>query len=274
MSPIEPGSGVRPTRRSIADLGIGVPSLASPLDDIDHVAVVKAQRLPELHAAGGAERIAALDDRVWFKVKTEAWRAVCCRLDLADARIQPGLGSWWLGAAGTRRADSSQDDFYEQLATECRTRRHAENQEGAGHRTDTATGHLLPGEWDRDRLYAELAEHVRGGVQRLVRRMAAESLRTGKVIGFDFQGWQARVLIRADNGHEAYVAISALGLVDSTMFVLLLTSIPGVASEDWMPEPSGIAGIAPEEGEILWSAAMPTATAERLLSEFEADEPA
>jgi hypothetical protein len=272
VSPIEPGSGVRPTRRCIGDLGIGVPGLASVLDAVDHVAVVKAQRLPELHAAGGAERIAALDDRVWFKVKTEAWRAVGCQLDLSDARIPPGLGNWWLGAAGTRRADSSQEDFYEQLTAECRTRRHTENQGGAGHHTDTATGHLLPGEWDRDRLYAELAEHVRSGVQRLVRRMAAESLRTGKVIGFDFQGWQARVLIRADNGHEAYIAISALGLVDSTIFVLLLTSIPGVASEDWMPEPGGVAGIAPEEGEILWSVAMPTATAERLLSEFEADE--
>jgi hypothetical protein len=107
-------------------------------------------------------------------------------------------------------------------------------------------------------------------VQRLVRGMAAESLRTGKVVGFDFQGWYARVLIRADNGHEAYIAISALGLVDVTTFVLLLSSIPGIVPGDWMPEPGGVAGLAPEDGEILWSAAMPPAVASQLLAEFEA----
>jgi len=73
--------------------------------------VVKAQRLPEQVAAGGAERILSLDDLVWFKVKTEAWRGAACRAPLKGTALPPDVGLWWLGAAGTRRADSAQEDF-------------------------------------------------------------------------------------------------------------------------------------------------------------------
>jgi hypothetical protein len=269
MSQLDPGRGVRPTRRCLRDLAIEPPQLDVPLDGVEHAVLSKAQRLPELVVAGGEERILALDDRMWFKVKVDTWRAAGCEVDLVDERILSALGRWWVAAAGSRRGDSAQEDFYEQLTAECRARRKAENVGRIVATTQTSTAHLLPDEWDRDRLYAELAVHVRLGVQRLVRRMAAESLRTGATIGFDFQGWQARVLIRAEDGHEAYIAISALGLPDDTTFVLLLTSIPGIASTDWAPEPGGVAGIEPESGEILWSAPMPTEAARRLLAEFD-----
>ena len=271
MPELDPGRGVRPTRRCLRDLAIEPPHLDVALDAVDHPVVSKAQRLPELVAAGGAERILALDDWIWFKVKVKVdiWRAVSCEVELADERIAPELGRWWIGAAGHRRADSAQEDFYEQITTECRARRKAGNLGRIVATTQTSAAHLLPDEWDRDRLYAELAVNVRLGVQRRVRRMAAESLRTGATSGFDFQGWQARVLIRAEDGHEAYIAISALGLPDDTTFVLLLTSIPGIASTDWMPEPGGVAGIEPESGEILWSAPMPADAARRLLAELD-----
>ena len=59
--------GVRPTRRTLADLDLAIPDLGSPLDEIDHV-VRAAQAVPAKQEAGGADRILALKDRMWFKV--------------------------------------------------------------------------------------------------------------------------------------------------------------------------------------------------------------
>jgi len=59
-----------------------------------------------------------------------------------------------------------------------------------------------------------LIERARFELQRFVRRMPARSLRTGNTVAFDFRGWRVSVLIRADNGHEAYIAVAAAGMVD------------------------------------------------------------
>jgi hypothetical protein len=80
-------------------------------------------------------------------------------------------------------------------------------------------------------------------------------------------GWTVSVLIRADNGHEAYIAVAAAGLVDPTMFALLLTAIPGIGADDWQPERGGVAGFEPGSGEILWSAVIPPSTASALMED-------
>lgn len=72
---------VRPTLRALADLGLSLPPLDAELHLLDDVLVQKAQTLPAEVAAGGAERVRALTDRVWFKVKT------------ADLRGAAGEGS-------------------------------------------------------------------------------------------------------------------------------------------------------------------------------------
>ncbi len=59
---------MRPTRRTLADLDLAIPDLGSPLDEIDHVVVRAAQAVPAKQEAGGADRILALKDRMWFKV--------------------------------------------------------------------------------------------------------------------------------------------------------------------------------------------------------------
>jgi hypothetical protein len=72
--------GVRPTKRCLGDLGAEAPDLGVPLEEIDHPIVVDAQSVPEQRDAGGAERIVALTDRVWFKVKTSEHRAAVTEL--------------------------------------------------------------------------------------------------------------------------------------------------------------------------------------------------
>lgn len=105
--------GVRPTRRTLDDLGQSLPDLGTPLDEIDHVVVKVAQTVPERREAGGAERILALKDRVWFKVKVGDQRAVVT--ELADGEraeeYAPGLGNWWIGAAGRRQANTPSETF-------------------------------------------------------------------------------------------------------------------------------------------------------------------
>lgn len=59
--------GVRPTKRCLGDLGVELPDLEVRLEEIDDPVIVSAQTVPEQRDAGGAERIAALTDRVWFK---------------------------------------------------------------------------------------------------------------------------------------------------------------------------------------------------------------
>lgn len=79
--------GVRPTKRCLGDLGVELPDLGVRLEEIDQPVIVSAQAVPEQRDAGGAERVVALTDRVWFKVKTSDHRAAMTELrgtDLPD----------------------------------------------------------------------------------------------------------------------------------------------------------------------------------------------
>ena len=263
-----PGSGVRPTRLALDDLGTPIPNVGIALEDLEHELVIRAQQLPAKLEAGGAERIVSIDDRVWFKVKTESWRGAGTHYQVraGDGPNSAVACSWWLGAAGRRRADSAHDDFYDQLESQCTAARKAANSSGRVVKTNTVSDHLLPWEWDADRLRAELATHARRQIQQVVRDMAAQSLLTGHTVGFDFAGCQIKLLIRADPG-LAYIAIGATGITDAATFALLMTSIPGVAKDDWMAEPGGAAGLQPEHGEILWSAVLPPESQAALLDD-------
>lgn len=142
-----PGSGVRPTQLALADLSVPVPDLGVALEDVAHELLARAQQVPEKVAAGGATRIIALDDLIWFKVKTKIWRGAATRHAVLahdeDADESEPLGCWWLGAAGTRRQDSGQADFYEQLERSCVPRRKAANAAGESVRSNTQSTHLL-----------------------------------------------------------------------------------------------------------------------------------
>ncbi|MFI6962159.1 hypothetical protein [Streptomyces sp. NPDC050255] len=100
----------RPTLRCLRDdLGLPLPAVTDPLDEIEHPILAKTA---EQFAADDAkhERIRAVDDQVLFTVKVQRWRgAVWVDADLP-----------WLVAAG-RREDGSTDDFYAALEADGKT---------------------------------------------------------------------------------------------------------------------------------------------------------
>jgi hypothetical protein len=247
--------GVRPTKRCLGDLGIELPDLGVRLEEIDQPVIVSAQAVPEQRDAGGAERVVALTDRVWFKVKTSDHRAAVTELrgtDLPDW-VRASRGARWIGAAGRRQADSPQRDFYATLQRECTTGK------------TVSSDHLLPADWDWKRLAAEQAVAWRREMKRTVIRLVAMSLKNGHLAVADFRNHRIKALVRTENGHEAYLAIIAEGVPDPEMFALLLDCVPGVAPEDWQPEPSPLAKMNPGSGEIVWSTLFPSEIANEIL---------
>lgn len=219
--------------------------------------MVNAQNVPEQRDAGGAERVVALADRVWFKVKTSDHRAAVAELrgeELPDW-VRPSRGAWWIGAAGRRQADSPHRDFYAALQRECTTGK------------TVSSGHLLPADWDWKRLAAEQAVAWRREMKRMVIRLLAMSLKNGDLAVADFREHRIKALVRAENGHEAYLTIVAEGVPDPQMFALLLDCVPGVAPEDWQAEPSPLAEMEPGSGEIIWSTLFPSEVATAILEQ-------
>ncbi|MFG1639946.1 hypothetical protein ACGFMK_06645 [Amycolatopsis sp. NPDC049252] len=247
--------GVRPTKRCLADLGLSLPDLGHPLEEIGNPVVAAAQAVPELRDAGGASRILALRDRVWFKVKTGDQRAVVTRLydDGLPEGLPRDVGRWWIGAAGHRRADSPQRDFYESIKREC---------------TDgktVSTARLLPGDWDWKRVTAEQAVAWRREMKRMVIDLVSLSLTTGNLAVAEFRHHRVKALVRVGEDHEAYLAIIAEGVPDPAIFALLLDCVPGVAPDDWQPEPSPLAEMQPAPGEIIWSTLLRSEVASAIL---------
>lgn len=252
---VSESNSVRPTRRCLCDLKTALPDLGTPLSGIDEPIIISAQAVPEQRDAGGAERVVSLSDRIWFKVKTSDRRAVVTELRGAELPdwSPPNLGAWWIGAAGRRRNDSPQRDFYAVLQRECTTGK------------TVSTDHLMPVEWDWKRLDAEQAVAWRREMKRIVIKLIAMSLKNGHLAVAEFRKHRIKALVRAADGHEAYLAIIAEGVPDPELFALLLDCVPGIAADDWQPEPSPLAEMDPGFGEIIWSTLFPPEVARQLL---------
>lgn len=233
---------VRPTKRCLDDLKVTPPDLGQALHKVDNPVLAASQQVPARRAAGSAERILSLSDRVWFKVKTGRHRGAVTELSGRElpAEVPERIASWWVGAAGHRQDDSAQHDFYASIAKECTTGK------------TVSSGHLCPTTWDWKRLSAEQAQAWRGVMKRTVIRIIAMSLRSGQVVEAQFKHHRIKALVRADEG-EAYLAIIAEGVPDVEVYAVLLDCVPGVPSDDWQLEPSTVAGIEPASGEIIWS---------------------
>lgn len=249
---------VRPTKRCLDDLSIAVPNLAVRLHDMEHPIVIRAQQVPDKVRSGGAERVVSLTDRTWFKVKTSTWRAVASEIGRAPDGIPQ---SWWIGAAGTRAADSQQHDFYDRLSAEAH----------AGGAKTCSTDFLLPNSWDEMRLLAEAGVFAISVLHNRVRQAAAESLLNGDVRAFDIGDRNVRVRLRMLDDGQVYLAIGATGSIDVPFLTTLLSAIPGISADDWLPEPSEQLGIELAPGEILWSALIDASTQATLISEAQQD---
>jgi hypothetical protein len=256
---------VRPTKRCLDDLELKFPPIQRPLYELDHPVVRKAQQVPLEVAAGGAERILALSDLVWLKVKVGQSRAIVTELartsDVRD-EIRDSGAWWWVGAAGTRRQDSC-DDFYKVLTVECERR---------GRTTGGPSSvHLLPADIDMKRLSAEAAAQTVLSIKKLVCGLIARSISTGKTWRGELRRHTVSATVRAQDG-EAYLLISAEGFLDSSLLAVILAAVPGVDPTEWLPEPKGVFGFEPAPGQILYSTMISAAAQAGIVAAFLPDE--
>jgi hypothetical protein len=252
---------VRPTLRALRDLGLVFPPLDQALEQLDQPLVRKAQDLPEEVGAGGAERVLSLNDRVWFKVKTNDERGAAGDLDSPEAYEVP-LRGWWLVAAGRRQQDTPNKDFYARLTAECL-------REGKG-TGGVSTDGLLPDDIDYRRWSAESTALAVTAMRRLVRQAVVRSAHDGKLWTVTVMHHVIGALVRNTDG-ESYLAITAEGYYDHKLVAVLLDAIPGVPKDDWGVEPGPVLGIAPSEGQIVFSTMLPPGTLCSLLDEDDGD---
>jgi hypothetical protein len=242
-------------------LSLPIPTLEVRLSDLDHLLIKEAQRLPDTYAAGGVERILALSDRVWFKVKSGRWRGAATRMSQADrpeGDPQIVIAPWWLGAGGYRREGDPSDFYASMAATAQRDGRHQE-----GVRSDR----WLPDEWDWKRLELEHAVAWVLEIRRIVCGLVVRSLRTGHSYQAEFWNYTVTALARAVDG-ETYLAIGAENIADPKVFAVIMDAVPGIDNDAWQAEPGGVAGMTPGPGEIIWSTILPPAVAAQLLETY------
>jgi hypothetical protein len=244
----------RPTLRCLTeDLDLAVPPINQPLDEIDHPILTKVVE-QFANAETRHERVRSVDDQVFFKAKVQRWRGAVW--------VEPDLS--WLVAAG-RRESGSPDDFYAALAAEgqaARARYNAERKPPL--KTDTYTGPLLPGRDDRMRYRVEAGVRLVRLLEALVPDLVYESLRDGREYACDLESFGIGVHVRADHGHETYIAIRITGSVPDNLVNVILDIVPGCDRSGWYPEaamPDRLLG----HDEQAWSNIMDPAAAAALL---------
>lgn len=239
-------SGVRPTKRSLDDLGLSFPSLAVPLQDIEHELIAKAQRLPDEHASGGTERILSISDRLWFKVKVSKHRGAAGHVTDHPEDTPP---LWWLVAAGIRRADSKGQDFYANLDAECQ-------REARGRSTAVNSDHLLPQDIDFRRFRTEQVTLGVVALQQAVREAICRSTHSGQPVSATTNGQRLIVWVKSKEA-DTYLAISTEGFLDHNEIAIVLNAVPGMTADDWQIEPGEVLGITPGIGQLVYSAIIP-----------------
>ena len=248
---------VRPTLRCLTeDLGLKIPPIDDPLDELDHPLLRKAnQQFAE--QSGRRERISSIDATVLFKVKAQRWRGAVW----TDA-----AGNRWMIAAGWRE-EGSQDDFYEALshaAHSARARYNAEHTPPLATNTDVTP--WLPDDADQDRFAAEGAVRLIRDIEATVRRLVRASLLDGQEHTAPVTKAALGVLVRADSGHETYIALRIRGSVPKNLLVVILDLVPGCDRNTWFPE-LGMPHRALESGEQVWSNLMDPLVAAQIIGD-------
>jgi hypothetical protein len=244
----------RPTLRCLLDdLHLPLPSADEPLDEIDHPLQAKAT---EQFAVDDAprERIRAIDDHIFFKVKVQRWRGA----------VWPSDRLPWLVAAGRREAGSGADFYAVLVGTGKAARARHNRQHGGVLTTDTWTAHLLPDRDDHLRHQIEAGVRFVRHLETLIPRLVRASLCDGKEHAADLDGFGLGVQVRADEGYETYVAVRITGSVPDNVILVVLDIVPGCDRKGWYPEatlPDRLLG----PNEQAWSNIMDTAAAAQLL---------
>jgi hypothetical protein len=250
----------RPTLRCLReDLDVRIPPVDEPLEAVGHPLLTKVnQQFSSVDATH--ERIAAIDDLVLFKAKIQRWRGAVWMDDpSADIRC-------WLVAAG-RREDGAPTDFYASLtatAVAARSRYNATHHKPIA--TNTYAAHLLPSSDDKVRYRAESAARLERRLAAAVHESCRASLLDGREHTATVEGAIIGVQIRANLGHETYVAVRIIGSVPEAVTVTVLDLVPGCDLDGWFPEYS-----MPERplatAEQAWSNLMNPVEAGKLLAD-------
>jgi hypothetical protein len=257
---------VRPTQRALRDLALTFPPLDVELHSLDNALIQKSQAVTSEVAAGGAERVLALKDRVWFRVKTTDLRGVAGEVETAP-EFGPGTSAdlpasaWWLTAAGHRQDDTKNRDFYANLEAECR-------RAAKGSSAAVCSAHLVPTHLDCRRWELEKASLVVVTLQRKVREAIARAAQTGNMWIATIGTFQLGALVKQVDG-ETYLAITADGFWDSKVLAILLNAVPDTSGDDWQIEPSDVMGITPREGQIIYSTMIPPESLSQILDEID-----
>jgi hypothetical protein len=213
---------VRPTLRCLrVDLQLEVPPLTYPLEELDHPLVAKAN---EQFASATArhERIAAIDDQVFLKVKVQRWRGAVWQ--------EPDLG--WLVAGGWRESGSS-DDFYASLAARAETAKSIYNRSNPALRTRTHSTSFLPGKDDRERYQAEADGRFDRRLVYTVESLVRRSLLDGQEHAANLGELSLGIQVRAADDNLTYVAVRIMGSVPPDVVATILDVVPGCDRDDW-----------------------------------------
>jgi hypothetical protein len=244
----------RPTVRCLReDLQLAVPPVDEPLDETDHLLLATANE----QFAGpntSRERIRAVDDNVLFKVKVHRWRgAVWLEEELP-----------WLVAAGERESGSP-DDFYAALAAEVTAARKGYNAEHArALKTSAYSDYLLPNADDRERYRLEAGARFMRRLLAVVHDLLRASLRDGREYATEVGTFDLGIQVRADHGHETYVAVRITGSVPANLVMLIFDYVPGCDRGGWFPE-DALPDRPLRSGEQAWSNIMDPTAAAKLL---------
>jgi hypothetical protein len=100
----------------------------------------------------------------------------------------------------------------------------------------------------------------------VIHDLVVGSLRDGHEHAADFSGFRLGLLVRADHGHETYVAVRITGSVPHDLARVILERVPGCEADGWFPE-----SVLPERAllpaEQVWSNLMDPKAAAQLLDD-------
>jgi hypothetical protein len=106
-------------------------------------------------------------------------------------------------------------------------------------------------------------------IREVVLTLIIKSLHDGRPYVAELGSHRVTAMVRASDGAEAYLAVSTEGFPHSDFIAVILDAVPGINKDDWQAEPGGVLGIAPRQGQIIWSTIIPPEAQADILSRFD-----
>lgn len=130
--------------------------------------------------------------------------------------------------------------------------------------SDTHTDHLLPTDDDLLRYRLEAGVRLVRRLESVIPQLVRDWLFDGREHTAALAAFTIGVNVRADHGHETYVAICISGSVPPDLTTVILAIVPGCDPGGWYPE-AALPDRALRGNEQAWSNIMDTAAAAKLL---------